>query len=60
MRGGRPTAIEVKSGREPSAHAGMADFSAAFKPQRALLVGGGDGIAVEDFLAQPVAHWVAA
>lgn len=55
--GRRLTAIEVKSGRAPQAHAGTAAFSQAFRPQRSLLVGG-DGIALEDFLAQPVAHWV--
>lgn len=51
------TAIEVKSGRAPSALPGMASFVAAFRPQRTLLVGG-DGIAVEDFLTMPVEHWV--
>lgn len=55
--GRRLVAIEVKSGRAPQAHRGMAAFAAAFKPQRTLLVGG-DGVAVEDFLAQPVAHWL--
>ena len=50
------TAIEVKSGRAPQAHAGTAAFAQAFRPRRSLLVGG-DGIALEDFLAQPVAHW---
>ena len=53
------TAIEVKSGRAPQAHAGTAAFVQAFRPQRTLRVGG-DGIALEDFLMQPVAHWVAA
>jgi predicted AAA+ superfamily ATPase len=57
--GRRLVAIEVKSGRAPQAHRGMAAFAAAFKPQRTLLVGG-DGVAVEDFLAQPVAHWLQA
>lgn len=52
------TAIEVKSGRTREALAGMAAFAAAFKPARTLLVGG-DGIAVDEFLAQPVEHWVA-
>jgi len=51
------TAIEVKSGRAPQAHAGTAAFAKAFKPQRSLLVGG-NGIALEDFLGQPVRHWV--
>ncbi|TSE18158.1 hypothetical protein Taqua_02570 [Tepidimonas aquatica] len=36
----------------------MAAFAEAFKPARALLVGG-DGTAVDEFLAQPVEHWVA-
>lgn len=54
----RLVAIEVKSGRAPQAHAGSAAFSATFKVRRSLLVGG-DGVAVEDFLAKPVAHWLA-
>ena len=57
--GPRVIAIEVKSGRAPLAHAGTAAFAQAFKPQRSLLVGG-DGIALEDFLLQPVEHWVKA
>lgn len=55
--GRKLTAIEVKSGRAPQAHPGTAAFAAAFKPQRSLLVGG-DGIALEDFLSQPVLHWL--
>lgn len=57
-RGRWLVAIEVKSGRSREMPAGMAAFAAAFKPGRTLLVGD-DGIAVEDFLAQPVAHWIA-
>lgn len=53
----RLTAIEVKSGRAPLAHAGTTAFADAFHPQRSLLVGG-DGIALGDFLLQPVSHWV--
>ena len=56
--GGKLTAIEVKSGRARGAHPGMAAFAAAFKPRRTLLVGTGDGIALEEFLARPIAHWV--
>lgn len=52
------TAIEVKSGRAPQAHPGPGAFAAAFKVKRTLLVGG-DGIALEDFLNQPVAKWLA-
>jgi hypothetical protein len=55
--GRRLTAIEVKSGRTRDAMAGMDAFAATFRPHRKLLVGGG-GIAVEDFLARPVEHWV--
>lgn len=53
----RLVAIEVKSGRAPQAHAGTMAFAAAFKVPVSLLVGG-DGIPVEEFLAQPVAHWL--
>ena len=53
------TAIEVKSGRVGEALPGMAAFAEAFKPQRMLLVGG-DGISVEEFLLKPVEEWVRA
>jgi len=53
----RLTAIEVKTGREPQTHAGLAAFAAAFKVHRSLLVGG-DGVALDEFLSRPVAHWV--
>ncbi len=55
--GRRLVAIEVKSGRAPVAHSGLAAFSEAFKPKRTLLVGG-DGIPVEEFLSRPVADWL--
>ena len=55
--GRRITAIEVKSGRAPQAHAGTAAFSSAFKVHRTLLVGG-DGVPIAEFLSQPVTHWV--
>lgn len=53
----RLVAIEVKSGRAREVLPGMQAFNEAFKPGRLLLVGG-DGIAVEDFLSQPVEHWL--
>ncbi len=53
------TAIEVKSGRAPQAHAGTAAFVQAFQPTRTLMVGG-DGIALEEFLMKPVTHWIEA
>ena len=55
--GGATTAIEVKSGRARGTPPGMAAFASAFRPTRLLLVGG-DGIAVDEFLSQPVEHWV--
>jgi predicted AAA+ superfamily ATPase len=55
--GRRLSAIEVKSGRAPQAHAGTAAFKEAFGSVHAWLVGG-DGIALDEFLKQPVAHWV--
>jgi predicted AAA+ superfamily ATPase len=58
VRAGRMlTAFEVKSGRSPAAHPGLAAFADAFKPKRKLLVGG-DGIPLAEFLGQPVPHWV--
>ena len=53
------TAIEVKSGRAPLAHAGTAAFAQAFQPTRTLMVGG-DGIALEEFLTKPAMHWIGA
>lgn len=55
--GRRVATIEVKSGRAPQTHPGTAAFVQAFRPQRTLLVGNG-GIELEDFLMQPVTHWV--
>ena len=49
-------AIEVKSGRTHNTLSGLTAFAEAFNPTRKLLVGG-DGIAVETFLSQPVEYW---
>ena len=58
VRSGRKlTALEVKSGRAPAALPGLDAFVEAFRPHRTLVIGG-DGIAIEEFLAQPVKHWV--
>ncbi len=58
VRAGRKLiAIEVKSGRSQNVLAGMQAFNAAFKPDRLLLVGG-DGIAVEEFLKMPLESWL--
>jgi len=58
VRAGRMlVAIEVKSGRAPVAHSGLAAFKEAFKPKRTMLVGG-DGTPVEEFLSRPVTDWL--
>ncbi len=58
VRAGRMlVAIEVKSGRAPIAHSGLAAFKEAFKPKRTMLVGG-DGTPVEEFLSRPVTDWL--
>ena len=54
---GRLAAIEVKSGKARRTMPGLAAFSDAFGPARKLLVGG-DGIPLEDFLSEPVEHWL--
>ncbi len=50
-------AIEVKTGRRKDVLPGLEPFSRAFRPDRLLLVGG-DGIPLEDFLLQPATAWV--
>ena len=55
--GKRTAAIEVKSGRRKDALPGLEAFSGAFRPDRLMLVGG-DGIPVEDFLLRPATAWV--
>lgn len=50
-------AIEVKSGRSGDARPGLGAFAAAFGKARLLLVGG-DGVPVEEFLRRPVEHWM--
>ena len=54
--GKRVVAIEVKSGRRRSGMPGMEIFKKNFKPQRILLVGG-DGISLEEFLSSPPKKW---
>jgi hypothetical protein len=49
--------IEVKSGLGDVSRAGMEEFARAFAPERVLLVGG-DGIQLEQFLANPAVKWV--
>lgn len=55
--GRRLAAIEVKSGRAREARAGLGAFAEAFGRTRLLLVGG-DGIPLEEFLREPVEHWL--
>lgn len=58
-KGSRVTALEVKSGRRRDARdalPGLAAFVKAHPGAHPLLVGG-DGMPLEDFLAQPVENW---
>lgn len=57
-RGKSITALEVKSGREISNKSGMDEFSKLFRPKQVLLVGTG-GISLDQFLAEPLSHWIA-
>ncbi len=57
-RGRSLTAIEVKSGADREVLPGTAEFSKIFHPKRMLLVGSG-GIDIEEFLAKPIAAWIA-
>ena len=58
VRSGRTVlAIEVKSGRSMTGMPGLAAFTDAFRPRRTLLVGG-DGIPIQEFLLEPVEHWI--
>jgi predicted AAA+ superfamily ATPase len=54
--GKRVVAVEVKSGRKRETPHGLEAFSKAFRPHRALLVGG-QGIPVEEFLLRPAEAW---
>jgi uncharacterized protein len=59
IRAGRTVlALEVKSGRSSDAFPGLDEFSKALKPTRTL-PSGDDGIVLDEFLAQPVEHWLA-
>jgi uncharacterized protein len=57
QQGKTAVAIEVKSGARRASLPGMEAFARIFKPKRQLLVGG-QGIALEEFLSKPAAHWL--
>jgi hypothetical protein len=46
-----------RTGRRETALPGMASFARTFPVKRQLLVGA-SGIALEDFLITPAAHWI--
>ena len=46
-----------ESGKPREARPGFEAFAAAFRPTRMLLVGG-DGVAIEEFLRRPVGDWL--
>ena len=55
-QGRRLISIEVKTASRRDNSAGMGAFHKHFAPERELLVGA-HGIPLEEFLAQPAAHW---
>lgn len=57
-RGGKLTAIEVKSGRTRNAKAALDAFANAHGKVKLLLVGGG-GIPIEEFMAERPEKWIA-
>src|SRR5580658_2168931 len=57
QEGKATVAIEVKSGGRHESLPGMEAFARIFKPKRQLLVGG-QGIALDEFLSKPAAHWL--
>ncbi|HUF38428.1 MAG TPA: ATP-binding protein, partial [Anaerolineales bacterium] len=58
LRSGRKLAgIEVKSSRIRGARTGLEAFAQAYAPEKVLLVGG-DGIPVGEFLSAPVDTWL--
>jgi predicted AAA+ superfamily ATPase len=50
-------AIEVKSGFFKGYHSGMNNFKIKYPDARLLLVGG-EGISVEEFISHPILHWL--
>ncbi|HZR03698.1 MAG TPA: hypothetical protein VFA81_11055 [Burkholderiales bacterium] len=55
------TIPEVEPGRISAAHARlarMAAFDHAFKPRRKVLVGGGDGVSLDEFFGRPAEYWL--
>ncbi len=57
LAGRRLVAIEVKSGCTLQVLPGIKAFNAAFKPGR-LLLAGGDGIPLGEFLSTPLTDWL--
>lgn len=55
--GQRILALEVKSSGARRTHHGLAAFETRFSPDRILLVGG-EGIPLEEFLALPIESWL--
>jgi hypothetical protein len=55
--GRRVVALEVKSGKPREARPGLEAFAEAFRPTRMLLVGG-DGMPLEEFLRMPLDQWM--
>ena len=56
-RGPQLVGVEVKSGPVRRALRGVTAFEERFKPHRTMVIGD-DGIALNEFLAQPIGYWL--
>jgi uncharacterized protein len=57
-RGAKVMALEVKSTKRAVALSGLAEFKKTYKNTTPLLVGSSSGVALEEFLSQPLAKWL--
>lgn len=57
-RGAKVMALEVKSTKRAVMLSGLAEFKKSYKNATPFLVGGSSGVALEEFLVQPLANWL--
>ncbi len=57
-KGAKIIALEVKSTSREVTLPGIAEFKKSYKGATPFLVGGSSGVALEEFLAQPLANWL--
>jgi hypothetical protein len=57
-KGAKVVALEVKSTKRAVALSGLAEFKKTYKNATPLLVGSSSGVALEEFLSQPISKWL--